>query len=107
MRRWRRVVAFLAVDAVLMAGWYWLTMAHLRSLPSVFRWDGGTVFELLVPFGASLILANVAVLILFAGFRREQDSRASTAVTIILAIAAFAAALFFLGMAVFMLAPQY
>ena len=87
----RRVAGFLAADAVLMAGWYWMTMARLRSLPPQIPRDGGTV-DLLIPFTVALVFANVAVLI---------------AATLLLAIAAFAVALFFLGMAVLMLFAQY
>ena len=82
-------------------------MARLRSLPPQIRWDGGTIFELLIPFSVALVFANVAVLTAVLGLRREQESRASAAVTLLLAIAAFAAALFFLGMAVLMLFAQY
>ena len=107
MRRWRRVAGLLAVDAVLMAGWYWMTMARLRSLPLSIRWDGGTIVELLMPFTVALGFANVAVLTALTGLRRDQDSRAAVAGTLLLAIAAFAAALFFLGMALLMLFAQY
>ena len=107
MRRSRRVAGVLAVDAVLMAGWYWVTMARLRSLPPQIRWDGGTIVGLLIPFSVALAFANVAVLTALMGLRRERESRAATAVTMLLAIAAFAAALLFLGMAVLMLFAQY
>ena len=107
MRRWRRVAGVLAVDAVLMAGWYWMTMARLRSLPPSIRWDGGTIVDLLIPFTVALGFANVTVLTVLTGVWRDRDARAATAVTLILAIAAFAAALFFLGMALLMLFAQY
>ena len=82
-------------------------MARLRSLPPRIRWDGGTIVDLLIPFSVALVFANATVVIALTGLRREQDSRAAATVTIVLAIAAFAAALFFLGMAALMLFTQY
>jgi hypothetical protein len=92
MSRSRIGAAVLAVDAALMAGFYAVTMARLRSLPASIPWDGGTVVGLLGPFGAALVFANLGVVATVSGLRRDDESRHATVVTILAAIAAFAIA---------------
>jgi hypothetical protein len=68
----RLALVFAAVDAILMAGFYALVMARLRSLPPSIPWTMETVWGLLKTFLIVLVLMNAAWLMWVWGFRQRE-----------------------------------